>query len=151
MHDFPSEGHSAEILRSTNTLRKQNLLCDVILHVEDRDFPVHRVILAACSDYFKAMFTNSMSESTSEKKNIVIKGLSADTMEILLDFIYTETIKVSVENVQALLPAACLLQLNGKQFVFPPISLLRTWKNHNLDYQFIYSWGQSDILFDSVA
>ena len=123
-HNFPSEGHSVEILRSTNTLRKQSLLCDAILHVEDRDFPVHRVILAACSDYFKAMFTNCMSESSSEQKKIVIKGLSADTMDILLDFIYTETIKVNVENVQALLPAACLLQLNGKQLLFIPISMI---------------------------
>ena len=35
-------------------------------------------------------------------------------MEILLDFVYTETVNVSVENVQELLPAACLLQLNGR-------------------------------------
>ena len=91
------------------------MLCDVILCVEDREFPVHRIILAACSDYFEAMFTSGMSESANEQKKIEIKGLSADTMDILLDFIYTEKVKVSVENVQALLPAACLLQLNGKQ------------------------------------
>ena len=90
------------------------MLCDVILCVEDREFPVHRIILAACSDYFEAMFTSGMSESANEQKKIEIKGLSADTMDILLDFIYTEKVKVSVENVQALLPAACLLQLNGK-------------------------------------
>ncbi|XP_028398335.1 kelch-like protein 12 [Dendronephthya gigantea] len=113
VHDFPSEGHSAEILSSINILRKRNLLCDAILCVEGRNFPVHRVILAACSDYFEAMFTSGMSESSSEQARIEIKGLSANTMEILLDFIYTETVKVSVENVQALLPAACLLQLNG--------------------------------------
>lgn len=34
-------------------------------------------------------------------------------MEILLDFVYTETVHVTVENVQELLPAACLLQLKG--------------------------------------
>jgi kelch-like protein 12 len=113
VHDFPSEGHSTEILSSINTLRKRNLLCDAILSVEDHDFPVHRVILAACSDYFEAMFTSGMSESCNEQKKIEIQGLSADMMEILLDFIYTEKVKVSVENVQALLPAACLLQLNG--------------------------------------
>lgn len=35
-------------------------------------------------------------------------------MEILLDFVYTETVLVTVENVQELLPAACLLQLKGE-------------------------------------
>lgn len=36
-------------------------------------------------------------------------------MEILLDFVYTETVLVTVENVQELLPAACLLQLKGTE------------------------------------
>lgn len=43
-----------------------------------------------------------------------IQGLTAATMEILLDFVYTETVLVTVENVQELLPAACLLQLKGE-------------------------------------
>ena len=43
-----------------------------------------------------------------------IQGLTAVTMEILLDFVYTETVLVTVENVQELLPAACLLQLKGE-------------------------------------
>ena len=116
VHDFPSKGHSKEILASINSLRKKNLLCDVIFRVEGKRFPVHRIILAACSDYFEAMFTGGMSESNTDGKKVIdIRGLSADTMAILLDFIYTETIRVSVENVQTLLPAACLLQLNGKK------------------------------------
>ena len=122
IHNFPSEGHSTEILSSINAFRKGSMLCDTILRVEDRDFPVHRVILAACSNYFEAMFTSGMSESCNEQKIIEIKGLSADTMEILLDFIYTEKVKVSVDNVQALLPAACLLQLNGKSSVMNGIN-----------------------------
>lgn len=48
------------------------------------------------------------------KSFVDIQGLTASTMEILLDFVYTETVLVTVENVQELLPAACLLQLKGK-------------------------------------
>lgn len=47
------------------------------------------------------------------KPYVDIQGLTASTMEILLDFVYTETVHVTVENVQELLPAACLLQLKG--------------------------------------
>ncbi len=53
-----------------------------------------------------------MSESL--KSTIELQGLNARTMETLLDFIYTETVEVTVENVQELLPSACLLQLSGK-------------------------------------
>lgn len=114
LQESHTPGHSAQILSSINLLRKRGLFCDAVLNVDNRDFPIHRVILAACSDYFAAMFTNGLSESYDVEKKIKIKGLSAETMEILLDFIYTENLKVSVTNVQALLPAACLLQLNGK-------------------------------------
>ncbi|XP_077977144.1 kelch-like protein 12 [Glandiceps talaboti] len=106
-----SNSHAKEILTTMNNLRKSGTLCDVILSVEGIDFPVHRIVLAACSDYFCAMFTNEMSEK--QKSSIELQGLNADTMEVLLDFVYTETVNVTVENVQELLPAACLLQLKG--------------------------------------
>ena len=50
---------------------------------------------------------------------VELHGISGDVMEILLDFVYTETVNVSVENVQELLPAACLLQLTGKRVISP--------------------------------
>ncbi|NWR07879.1 KLH12 protein, partial [Paradoxornis webbianus] len=98
-------------LNAMNALRKSNTLCDVTLRVEHKDFPAHRIVLAACSDYFCAMFTSELSEK--DKPCVDIQGLTASTMEILLDFVYTETVHVTVENVQELLPAACLLQLKG--------------------------------------
>ena len=51
--------------------------------------------------------------SEKHQEEITLHGISADVMEVLLDFVYTETVNVSVENVQELLPAACLLQLTG--------------------------------------
>lgn len=52
----------------------------------------------------------------SEKCQSVIElhEVPAGIMDVLLDFVYTETVNVSVENVQELLPAACLLQLTGQ-------------------------------------
>ncbi|XP_078353958.1 kelch-like protein 12 [Oculina patagonica] len=110
---FLTCGHSDHILKSINQLRKEKKLCDITLKVGEKEFCAHRVILSACSDYFCAMFTGDMEES---KKSVVeLHGLDSDTMEFILDFVYTESIQVSVENVQALLPAACLLQLTGVQ------------------------------------
>ena len=116
LHDCVTTGHAQDILLSINTLRKSKKLCDVILVVDDKEFPAHRIVLAACSDYFCAMFTNDMAES--QKPEVTLQGFSADVMEVLLDFVYTESVKVSVENVQALLPAACLLQLTGKNVYY---------------------------------
>ncbi|XP_068748404.1 kelch-like protein 12 isoform X2 [Montipora capricornis] len=106
-------GHANHILKSINRLRKEKKLCDITLKVRDREFCAHRVVLSACSDYFSAMFTGDLEES--HQSIVELQGLDPDTMEFLLDFVYTESIQVSVENVQALLPAACLLQLEGVQ------------------------------------
>lgn len=44
---------------------------------------------------------------------IELKGLTAHTMELLLNCIYTDQVRFSTENVQEILPAASLLQLSG--------------------------------------
>lgn len=62
-------------------------------------------------------FLSQMSEK--DQSEIRLYEISASVMGVLLDFCYTETVNVSVENVQELLPAACLLQLTGYH-LFPP-------------------------------
>ena len=57
-----TDSHAKSILTTMNNLRKRNTLCDVILNVEEQDFPAHRIVLAACSDYFCAMFTHGVRE-----------------------------------------------------------------------------------------
>ncbi|XP_035677749.1 kelch-like protein 12 [Branchiostoma floridae] len=108
---LPSESYAKSLLVQMNALRKKETLCDVMLVVKGQEFPAHRIVLAAASDYFCAMFTNEMSEKS--QSSVELQGLSPRVMEILLDFVYTETVNVTVENVQDLLPAACLLQLKG--------------------------------------
>lgn len=104
-------GHASVLLQSMNELRSAKLLCDVTIKCEGVGHSAHRVVLAASSSYFKAMFTSEMKEK--EQHVIELKGISSSTIAILLDFIYTEAVCVDTENVQDLLPAACLLQLKG--------------------------------------
>lgn len=58
-----TDSHAKSILTTMNQLRKNNTLCDVTLCVEKQEFPAHRIVLAACSDYFCAMFTRGVSDS----------------------------------------------------------------------------------------
>ena len=48
--------HSLQSCNVLNDLRKQGLLCDVVLVVSDGSFPVHRAIMSACSPYFRFLF-----------------------------------------------------------------------------------------------
>lgn len=74
-----------------------------------------RVILSACSPYFRAMFTGELAESRATE--VTIRDVDEQAMEQLVEFCYTAHIVVEESNVQALLPAACLLQLQEIQDV----------------------------------
>ena len=55
------------------------------------------------------MFTGALSESSQTEGTI--RDVDETAMDILIDFCYTSSIVVEENNVQTLLPAACLLQL----------------------------------------
>lgn len=61
--DIMTNSHAKSILNAMNALRKSNTLCDITLRLEGTDFPAHRIVLAACSDYFCAMFTSEVTNT----------------------------------------------------------------------------------------
>ncbi|TFK16236.1 Kelch-like protein 2 [Platysternon megacephalum] len=91
--------HMKKAFKVMNELRSQNLLCDVTIVAEDMEIAAHRVVLAACSPYFHAMFTGEMSESRA--KRVRIKEVDGWTLRMLIDYVYTAEIQVTEENVQA--------------------------------------------------
>ncbi|KAK5967601.1 hypothetical protein GCK32_020787 [Trichostrongylus colubriformis] len=63
MCSFQSSGQKQLLLTQLAELRHDSQLCDVILVAKDTRIHAHRVVLAASSSYFKAMFTHEMAES----------------------------------------------------------------------------------------
>lgn len=106
---FSSDRYARLILAQMNKMRLRTDFCDVGLRVGGRVFRVHRLVLAASSPYFSALFSGRMSEA--DKDEVQILGVEAEVFEILVEFIYTGMINVSVENVQELIVAADMLQL----------------------------------------
>ncbi|XP_078597458.1 kelch repeat and BTB domain-containing protein 12-like [Branchiostoma floridae x Branchiostoma japonicum] len=90
--------------------QKTGVLQDVVLEVEGRQFPCHRLVLSARSPYFRAMFTSDMAES--RQKTVVLQDMDADVFEEILSYIYSGTLHVSLDKVQPLYQAADLLQLD---------------------------------------
>ena len=98
------------VLKGLEELRNQKLLCDVHLVAEGAKFPAHRVVLAAASPYFQAMFTGGFKEN--QMNEITLNDTSSAGLKCVLDAIYTGELLLSEENVCAVLPLASLLQLN---------------------------------------
>ena len=108
---FRECGHSSVVLALLNELRLHNELCDITLKLNGREFPAHRAILSANSPYFRAMFTSSYSEAS--QSVVELHGITPTALEVLIRFFYTSTLHVSTDNVQEVLPAACMLQVTA--------------------------------------
>ncbi|XP_057688888.1 kelch-like protein 22 isoform X2 [Corythoichthys intestinalis] len=106
---YRSSAHSQSLLDSLLGLRQAGILSDVVLLVEGRTIPGHRVLLAASCDYFRGMFTAGLREM--QQNEIPIHGVSYLGMSKIMDYIYTSKIELDLDCVQEVLIAATLVQL----------------------------------------
>ncbi|XP_067032837.1 kelch-like protein diablo [Acropora muricata] len=108
--NYKDSFHPCHVLETLKKLYLKKELCDVVLIVDEQEIKAHRVVLAANSVYFYSMFTTDMCESVQER--IPLKGIDYEAVELLVDFCYTSSIKITEKNVQSLLSVSNLLQFN---------------------------------------
>uniref|UniRef100_A0A8B9M0U6 Kelch like family member 8 n=1 Tax=Astyanax mexicanus TaxID=7994 RepID=A0A8B9M0U6_ASTMX len=84
-------------------------LCDVTLKVGSKLIPCHKLVLACVIPYFRAMFLSDMSEAKQDL--IEIRDFDGDAIQDLVRFAYSSRLTLTVDNVQPLLYAACILQV----------------------------------------
>ena len=102
--------HSQDImLRMDNDRKAAAKYCDITLMVDDHPFPVHKTVLGVLSTFFDKMFHIDMKEKRENK--VEINGVSKEMLEVILDFIYTDEMALSMENVFAVIEAAHLMDL----------------------------------------
>ncbi|XP_038633731.1 kelch-like ECH-associated protein 1A isoform X1 [Scyliorhinus canicula] len=113
--DYTIESHPPRALSVMQELRRDRQLCDVTLRVvhggKEQTFPAHRIVLAACSPVFKAMFTSNLKER--QAPEVKIHCIHPMVMERLIDFAYTSRVSVSAQCVMQLLLASTMYQVEG--------------------------------------
>ncbi|XP_026552863.1 kelch-like protein 23 [Pseudonaja textilis] len=104
--------HPIEFLDAFRTFYLEGLFTDITLQCSPGVlFHCHKAVLAACSNYFKAMFTSDMKEKS--KDQIHLSLFSPTILESLVLFTYTSEIQITKQNVQSLLQAADHLQFTS--------------------------------------
>ena len=105
--------HSEILLLKCAQFRQQGEFIDVHLKASKEVFSADRIVLAASSDYFHAMFAHGMKESNKEVIELKDESISAAALKIVLDSLYGGDLQVNDENIFEVLVAADHLQVTS--------------------------------------
>ncbi|NXI49881.1 KLH13 protein, partial [Chloroceryle aenea] len=101
-----SDTYLAKLLEGLSSLRSQSALCDVTLEAEGVCFPAHKIILASASNYCKILFVRNLTRTGSPDGTIRLKAVSAAGLRNVLNFIYSNQLDLSLQNIEETFKAA---------------------------------------------
>ncbi|XP_030008842.1 kelch repeat and BTB domain-containing protein 3 isoform X2 [Sphaeramia orbicularis] len=105
-----SESHGLQLLGVLRSFRERGLLFDFTIKAQERSFPCHRCVLAACSDFFRAMFEVDMRERGDGSVNLANQCPAA--VGSFLDFAYSGETLITDTNVDMIFQLASFLQVS---------------------------------------
>ncbi|XP_030383990.1 protein abrupt-like [Scaptodrosophila lebanonensis] len=97
------------ILNSFRHLRDEEDFVDVTLACDERSFTAHKVVLSACSPYFRQL----LKSNPCEHPIVILRDVRSDDVENLLSFMYNGEVNISHEQLPDFLKTAHLLQIRG--------------------------------------
>lgn len=112
--EFGCPAHCSDLAWRQNEQRRHGLYCDITLAFGGaglaREYRAHRSVLAAATEYFTPLLSGGFAESRSGRVELQKwsseGGPDPDTVEAVIGFMYTGTIRVSPGNVHEVLEMA---------------------------------------------
>ncbi|XP_069501528.1 B-cell CLL/lymphoma 6 member B protein isoform X2 [Ambystoma mexicanum] len=102
--------HSSDVLLNLDELRKRQILTDVCLLVDGRQLRAHKAVLMACSGFFYSVF---LAQGAGEVSVLPLpEGIELRGFQVLLDFMYTSRLVLSVDSIRSVLAAAEYLRMD---------------------------------------
>ncbi|XP_040038685.2 zinc finger and BTB domain-containing protein 21 [Gasterosteus aculeatus] len=96
---YSNPSHALSALGVLNEQRLRGQMCDVVLVVADQRYQAHKSVLAATSEYFQTMFTQTDAESL---KVVNLDFCEPDAFEIVLNYIYSSALFVDKSSLAAI-------------------------------------------------
>ncbi|XP_059164104.1 kelch-like protein 24 [Physella acuta] len=87
---------AAEILQCLGKMKSENRLHDFTVKIDDVEIGCHRVVLAACSEFFYCLLMSGMKEANTSC--VTLNGISVRTFEQILHSLYTAEDILTKEN-----------------------------------------------------
>ena len=115
--DYSRLNEDSRLLKYANENRLLGFFNDVIIKVQNKTFPVNRMVLSCYSKFFEKTFQVEMKEKY--ENSLTIHNISTKSMQTIIDFMYTGKIVIDNGNVMDLLSAADYLLMDEvKKYCF---------------------------------
>lgn len=101
--------HKPNLVEILSKLFEKKSYVDCTLHVDDRKFFVHRVVLAANSTYFQSI----LQDVPMDHCTILFPGVQGFEMQALLDYMYTGEANVTQSVIPRIMQIAEQLEVKG--------------------------------------
>lgn len=92
-------------------LLNENKFVDCTLKIGDRSFPCHRLIMAACSPYFREIFFTEDGKEVEDTKEVVLEDVNPSILDMIIQYLYSAEIDLTDDNVQDIIAVANRFQI----------------------------------------
>ncbi|CAL4236513.1 unnamed protein product, partial [Meganyctiphanes norvegica] len=101
--------HKATFFEILKILREKSNFTDATLAVEGKFYPVHKLVMSTCSEYFSDIFERTLCKSPV----VVLKDVRSHDIEALLDYMYLGEVNVNQNDLSSLIKTAECLRIKG--------------------------------------
>ena len=102
-------GFADERIMCVSEMKRDGFLTDFVINVGDVEIKCHRMVLAAASPYFRAMFSHDLSES--QAGTVELQDMNVDVVRDVVDYCYSGELDVPSENFKLYLQVAHFFRL----------------------------------------
>jgi len=103
--------HLNDMVVDLEEMLKDENMVDVALSCEEGIIKAHKIILSACSTYFRQIF--SKVQLNNQYPIIIIKDMSYQDLKYIIDFIYRGEVLVPQQHLNSVLKSAEALKIKG--------------------------------------
>ena len=125
---FQATDHSEKLLQYVEEQRKQGSFNDVTIIADKQSIPCNKMVLSCYSKFFETLFRTNFKEKY--QNQVEVNGFDGQIIKLIIDYIYSGSINIDLENVMDIVSASDYLQLDAlKHFCWKFLELELTAEN----------------------
>ena len=102
--------YEENLLSVFDQLLQQEALVDVTLSTEGKSLRCHKVVLSACSSYFKSILADT---DHTQHPIVILKDISWSELRHIVEYMYKGEVNISQEDIPSILKIAESLEVHG--------------------------------------